>query len=369
MNPKTRIGVVGCGNISTTYLKNLARFENLQVIAVADIDSARAEAQAAAFGGLRALSVEALLGCDDIAIVLNLTVPAVHAEIALRGLQAGKSVYNEKPLALDRKGAREMMELARAKGLRIGCAPDTVLGAGIQTCRQLLDSGAIGTPVAASGFMLSGGPEAWHPTPFFFYQTGGGPLFDMGPYYLTALTTLLGPVRRATASARITHPQRVVGSGPHAGESITVETPTHIAGVLDFASGPIGTLITSFDVPGGHHLPFIEIYGTAGSLQVPDPNTFGGPVLLRKAGEKDWIEMPIPFGYDENARGLGVADMAVAIRCNRPHRANDQIAYHVLDLMHVLHEASEAGTHILVGSTMERPAPLPENLAFGQVPA
>ena len=367
MNSKMTIGVVGCGNISAIYLKNLARFENVKVVAVADLDTARAEAQAAAFDGLQAMSVDALLA-SNVELVVNLTIPAAHSEIAMRALQAGKSVYNEKPLALDRKSAQEMMGLARTKGLRIGCAPDTVLGAGIQTCRQLIDAGAIGTPVAATGFMMGGGPEAWHPSPFFFYQKGGGPLFDMGPYYLTALTTLLGPVRRATASARITCPQRVVGSGTHAGEPIPVETPTHIAGVLDFVSGVVGTLITSFDVPGGHHLPCLEIYGTAGSLQVPDPNTFGGPVMVRKAGEKEWNEMPIPFGYDENSRGLGVADMAAAIRCDRPHRANDEVAFHVLDLMHALHEASETGSHILIGSTMQRPLPLPENLTFGQVP-
>ena len=369
MNPKTRIGIVGCGNISGIYLKNLAQFENLEVVAVADIDAEKATAQAAAFGISRAESVDELLAGDDVDLVVNLTVPAAHAEIALRVLQSGKSVYNEKPLALDRKGAKTMMELARAKGLRIGCAPDTVLGAGIQTCRQLLDAGAIGQPVAAVAFMLGGGPEAWHPNPFFFYQTGGGPLFDMGPYYLTALTTLLGPVRRATASARISHPTRTVGSGAHAGESIAVETPTHIAGVLDFASGPVGTLITSFDIPGGHHLPCIEIYGTHGSMQVPDPNSFGGPVKLRKPGEKEWHDALIPFGYGENSRGLGVADLAAAIRCKRPHRANDEIAYHVLDLMHALHEASESGSHILLESTMERPAPLAENLPFGQAPA
>lgn len=368
MNSTTSIGVIGCGNISGIYLKNLARFENLEVVAVADIDPERAAAQAAAFNVPRAASVDEILSCDDIEIIVNLTIPAAHSEIALRALQSGKSVYNEKPLALDRMGAKAMMDLARSKGLRIGCAPDTVLGAGIQTCRQLLDAGAIGLPVAAVGFMLGGGPEAWHPAPSFFYRKGGGPLFDMGPYYLTALTTLLGPVCRASASARVTCPQRVVGSGPHAGQLIDVETPTHIAGLLDFVSGPVGTLITSFDIPGGHHLPCIEIYGTEGSLQVSDPNTFGGPVLLQKAGQKEWREMPIPFGYDENSRGLGVADLAAAIRCKRPHRANDEIACHVLDLMHILHESSASNSHILVGSSMVRPAPLPQNLTFGQVP-
>ena len=369
MSQATRIGLIGCGNISSIYLTNIARFESLEITAVADINPAAATAQAEKFGVPRVLGVDELLADSQVDIVLNLTIPAVHAEIALKALRAGKSVYIEKPLALDRQSAREMMALAREKGLRIGCAPDTFLGAGLQTCRQLLDSGAIGQPVAAVAFMLGGGPEAWHPNPFFFYQTGAGPMFDMGPYYLTALTTLLGPIRRVTGSARITHPQRPIGSEPHKGKLIDVEVPTHIAAVLDFASGPVGTLITSFDTPGANHLPRIEIYGTEGTLQVPDPNTFDGPVLLNKRGEKEWTEVPLSFGYAENSRGLGLADMAVAIRCGRPHRANDQIAYHVLDTMHAIHEASASGRHIELATEMTRPAPLPENLPFGQVPA
>ena len=368
MTKKSRIGIIGCGNISSIYLTNAARFENLEVTAVADLNPGNASAQAEKFSVPRVLTVEELLGDAQVDIVLNLTVPAVHGEIALKALRAGKSVYNEKPLALDRKEACAMVEFARANGLRIGCAPDTFLGAGLQTCRKLLDAGAIGRPVAAVAFMLGGGPEGWHPNPFFFYQAGGGPMFDMGPYYLTALTTLLGPVRRATGSAQITRKQRPIGSEPFKGQLIEVEIPTHIAGILDFASGPVGTIITSFDVAGKHHLPNIEIYGTEGSLRVPDPNSFGGPVLLNKRGEKEWQEITPEFGYGENSRGLGLADMAAAIQSARPHRANDQIAYHVLDIMHTLHDASAKGMHIELTSEMSRPEPLPENLAFGQVP-
>ena len=375
MTDKTRVGIIGCGNISSIYLTNCARFDALEVVAVADLDPSHAKAQAEKFSVPRVLGVEELLKDDQIDIVLNLTVPAAHAEVAMKALSHGKSVYNEKPLALDRTGAAEMRALARANGLRIGCAPDTFLGAGLQTCRKLLDAGAIGRPVAAVAFMLGGGPEGWHPNPFFFYQTGGGPMFDMGPYYLTALTTLLGPVRRVTGSAQITTKQRPIGSEPHKGKLIDVEIPTHIAGILDFASGPVGTLITSFDVPGKNHLPRIEIYGTEGSLLVPDPNSFGGPVLLHRQGEPEWQEIALgafgygAFGYGENSRGLGLADMAVAIRCGRAHRANDEIAFHTLVLMHAIHDSSARGTHVELQSTMERPAPMPENLPFGSVPA
>lgn len=365
MARKTRIGIIGCGNISSIYLTNCSRFESLEVTAVADLVRTQAEAQAEKFKVARVLSVEELLADDQIDIVLNLTIPAVHAEIAIKALRSGKSVYNEKPLALDREGALEMIELAKSKGLRIGCAPDTFLGAGMQTCRQLLDSGAIGKPVAAVAFMMGGGPEGWHPNPFFFYKTGGGPLFDMGPYYITALTTLLGPVRRVTASAQITSAKREIGSELHKGKFIDVEVPTHVAGVLDFASGPVGTLITSFDIFGGHHLPCIEIYGTQGSLKVPDPNSFGGPVLMKKLGE-DWKEIPLVSGYAENSRGVGLADMAVAILNGRPHRANDQVAYHTLDIMHALYDSSATGTHINLQTEMTRPEPL---VTFGLIPA
>ena len=366
---KIKIGIIGCGNISGVYLANCARFESLEVTAVADINRTQAAAQAKKFHIPSVFEVEELIGDPRIDIVLNLTVPSAHGEVALKALRGGKSVYNEKPLATDRETALEMIRTARANGLRIGCAPDTFLGAGLQTCRQLLDAGAIGTPVAAVAFMMSSGPESWHPNPFFFYQSGSGPLFDMGPYYLTALTTLLGPVRRVAGSARASFKQRPIGSEPHRGKLIDVQVPTHIAGLLDFESGPVGTLITSFDVAGGHHLPFIEIYGTGGSLQVPDPNFFSGEVLLKKRDGKDWMAMPIPFGYGENSRGVGLADMAVAIRNGRAHRANEQVAYHVLDIMHALCDSSETGTHIGLESEMSRSEPFPENLPFGKIPA
>jgi predicted dehydrogenase len=248
--------------------------------------------------------------------------------------------------------------LAKQKGVRVGGAPDTFLGAGLQTCRKLIDDGWIGQPVAATAFMLSHGPESWHPSPEFYYEVGGGPMFDMGPYYLTALVSLLGPVRRVSGSARISFSERLITSQPKYGQRVTVETPTHVVGVLDFAAGAIGAIITSFDV-WAHNLPRIEIYGSEGSLSVPDPNTFGGPVRVRRAGANEWSDMPLTYGYAENSRGLGVADMAHALQSGRPHRANGDLTFHVLDIMHAVHEASAGGHYIELKSQCERPAAFP----------
>jgi len=291
-NSKTRIGVIGCGNISPIYLQAGKRFEILEVAACADIDLERAKARAAEFDIPKACSVEELLADPDIDIVVNLTIPKAHSPVGLTVLQAGKSVYNEKPLAALREEAQPLLTTARERGLRVGGAPDTFLGGGLQTCRKLIDDGVIGEPVAATAFMMGHGHESWHPDPAFYYQVGGGPMFDMGPYYLTALINLLGPVRRVTGSTRISFPERTITSQPKYGTKIEVKTPTHIAGVLDFASGAIGTIITSFDV-WGHHAPIIEIYGSEGTLSVPDPNTFGGVVRVRKAREQEWVEVPL----------------------------------------------------------------------------
>ena len=359
MTQTTNVGIVGCGNISGIYLEAGKKWDILNIVACADIDLARAQAQAAKYGIPTACGVAELLADPSIDIVINLTVPAAHAEVALAALAAGKSVYNEKPLALDREQAKQMLDLAREKGLRVGCAPDTFLGGGLQTCRKLIDEGVIGEPIGASAFMMSHGPEGWHPNPEFFYQPGAGPMFDMGPYYLTALTSLLGPVRRVTGSTRVSFPERVIGSAPLRGQVIKVNTPTHIIGVLDFTAGAIATIVTSFDV-WSSELPRMEIYGSKGTLSLPDPNTFGGPVRVRLAGEQSWSEVPIAHGYTENSRGLGVADMADAIRTGRTHRANGELAYHVLDLMHTIHDASREGRHIDMTSSCARPEPLPK---------
>jgi predicted dehydrogenase len=365
MEPKIPIGIIGCGNIFNAYIKGCRTFPILDLVACADIAPARAEAKAAEFG-LNALSVDGLLADPDIRIVVNLTIPAAHAEVGLAAIAAGKHVHSEKPFATTRGDGQRMLAAAAAKGLLTGCAPDTFMGGGLQTCRKLIDDGWIGRPVAATAFMLGHGMEHWHPNPEFFFKPGAGPMFDMGPYYLTALVSLLGPVARTTASAQITFPERLVTSQPNYGQRIKVETPTHVAGVLDFASGAVGTLITSFDV-WSHSLPRIEIYGSEGSLSVPDPNTFGGPVRVRRAGAQEWSDVPLTHGYTENMRGIGVADMAHALAYGRQHRASGALAYHVLDLMQSFLDASAAGRHVAIESACSRPAALPVGLMAGEL--
>lgn len=363
---KMKAGLVGCGNISGIYAEAGKKFHNLEIVACADIDYARAQAAAEKYGIPSPLHVEQLLASAEVELVINLTVPAAHAEVGMEAIRNGKHVYGEKPLALKRRAARELIGLAREKGLRVGCAPDTFLGAGLQTCRKLIDAGVIGEPVGGSGFMLQAGPEAWHPNPDFFFKKGAGPLFDMGPYYLTALTTLLGPVHRVAGSARISFPDREIGSEPLRGKKIEVETPTHVAGLLEFESGPIVSLVTSFDVKA-HAMPNIEIYGSEGTLSLPDPNTFGGPVRIRRHKESEWTELPLEFGYASNSRGLGAADMIAAIAANRDHRANARTAYHVLDIMHSILDSAESGAHVELASSMVRPSPLAQGLSDGDV--
>jgi predicted dehydrogenase len=353
-----KVGLIGCGTISAAYLSIAKRFPMLEIAACADMLDERAEARAAEYGVPRVLSVDELISDPDIELVLNLTIPKAHGEVALRAVEAGKSVYNEKPLAVSREEGARLLERATVKGVRVGAAPDTFLGGGIQTCVDVLDSGAIGQPVAAVAFLAGHGHESWHPDPAFYYQAGGGPMFDMGPYYLTALVALLGPIRRATGSARISFPERTITSKPKHGERIRVEVPTHVAGVLDFAQGAVASVITSFDV-WGHNLPRIEIYGSEGSLSVPDPNTFGGPVLVRAGAEKEWRDVPVTRPNTDNSRSLGLADMAEGLRSGRPHRASGELGYHVLDAMQAFHDASGSGRHIELESTCARPEPLP----------
>lgn len=352
-----RIGVVGVGNISGIYFENLGRYASTEVVAVADLDLDRARTVAERNAVQKVLTPDELLKDPDVDLVLNLTVPKVHAEVALRAVQAGKHVYSEKPLAVDRESARGMLEAARANGVRVGCAPDTFLGGGIQSCRKLIDDGAIGEPVAVNAFMLCRGHESWHPSPEFYYEVGGGPMLDMGPYYLTALVNLLGPIRRLTGSARATFPTRTITSQPKHGKVVQVETPTHLVGIYDFENGAVGQLTTSFDVYPSP-LPNITIYGTEGTLIVPDPNGFGGEIYLKRAGENDFTLMPLTHGHAANARGIGVLDMAHAIRENRPHRASGDLAFHVLDAMLGVAEASETGRHLELTSQVERPAAL-----------
>jgi predicted dehydrogenase len=357
MTRKTRIGIIGCGNISSTYFKAPRLFDILQVVACADIDQERAHRQAELYGVPNVYTVEELLADPEIEIVVNLTVPDAHAGIALQAIEAGKAVYGEKPLATLRTDGRAMLEAAHAKQVRIGNAPDTFLGGGFQTCIQLINDGQIGTPVAATAFKLNHGMEHWHPDPHFFYQPGAGPMFDIGPYYLTALIAMMGPIRRVTASMQTTFPERIVTSEPKYGTKIPVTTPTHIAGIMEFASGAIGTILTSFDV-WHQRLPFIEIYGTEGTLSTPDPNRFDGPVFIRRANDETWREVPLTHGYTSNARGMGIADMAFAMRSGRQHRASGEMAYHVLDSIESFMQSATEGRHIALTSTCSRPEAL-----------
>ncbi len=360
---RTKVGVIGCGNISPVYLKSGGMFEILEIKGCSDIIPERSASRAAEFG-CKQMTNDEIYADPEIEIVINITPPKVHAEIAMNALNAGKNVHGEKPLATKREAGRQIIETAKAKGLRAGSAPDTFLGGGLQTCRKLIDDGWIGEPIGAVAFMMGHGAETWHPDPEFLYKEGAGPMFDMGPYYLTALVNLIGPVKRVTGSARITFPERVITSKPKYGQVIKVEVPTHVAGILDFENGAVGTIITSNDV-WAHERPRIEIYGTEGSLSVPDPNTFGGPVKVRRAGASEWTDMPLTHGYVENSRGLAAGDMAYALRSGRPHRANGDVAYHVLDIMHAFHDASREGRHIELQSTCSRPAPLPLGLRHG----
>jgi predicted dehydrogenase len=359
-----KVGVVGCGNISDIYFEAGKTFEILDIVACADLIPERAQAQAEKHGIPKACITKDLLADPEIEIVVNLTIPKAHAEVGLAAVEAGKSVYNEKPLTIQRQDGARLLQLAREKGVRVGCAPDTFLGGGLQTCRKLIDDGAIGRPVAATAFMVCHGHEHWHPAPEFYYQVGGGPMFDMGPYYLTALVSMLGPVRRVTGSTQITFPERTITSLPKHGQRVAVEVPTHVVGVLDFACDAVGTIITSFDV-WFHQLPRIEIYGAEGTLSLPDPNTFGGAVCVRRRRAEAWEDVPLMYGYAENSRGLGVADMAHALHSGRPHRANGEMAFHVLDIMHAIHTSTDEGRHVILESDCRRPAPMVAGLPAG----
>lgn len=368
MSEKVKVGIIGCGNISGAYLPTDSRFDWVEIAACADLIREKAEEKAAEHGSARACSVEELLADPEIRIVVNLTIPGAHYEVAMAALDAGKCVHSEKPLALTRDEGKKLLAKAKEKGRLVGGAPDTFFGGGHQTCRRLIDDGAIGEPVAAAAFMMCHGHENWHPAPEFYYKPGGGPMFDMGPYYLTALVNMMGPVRRVTGATRITFPERLITSEPKNGQRVKVETPTHIAGIMDFASGAIGTITTSFDVWGGR-LPCIEVYGSEGTLAAPDPNGFGGPVVLHRRGGEGWDEVPLSHGYVDGARGIAVADMAQALLTGRKHRASGELALHVLDIMQAFHEASDSGEHIELTTTCERPEALKPGLAEGELGA
>jgi predicted dehydrogenase len=359
------IGIIGCGNISAAYLKAARAFPILDVKAVADLNPAAAEARGAEFG-VPATTVEGLLADPGIEIVVNLTVPLAHVEVGLRAIAAGKHVHSEKPLAIDTAEARPLLDAAKAKGLRVGCAPDTFLGGAHQTCRRLIDDGAIGQPLAGTAFFMCPGHERWHPSPGFFYLRGGGPVLDMAPYYVTDLVNLLGPVARVAAITARARGTRTITSQPLAGQQIPVEVATHAAATLEFVSGPVVTMVMSFDVPRHRHRP-IELYGSEGTMVVPDPNHFGGQIEIGTAAG-DWRAVATEHAYSNgNFRIIGVADMAHAIRKNRPHRASGALAFHVLEVMEAVQRSSDEGRHITIESRPERPAMLPADVMPGDL--
>jgi predicted dehydrogenase len=357
------VGLIGCGNICGAYFKGCAMFHSVEIVACADINMEAAK-KAAEEHGVRAVTVDELLAMDEVDIVINLTIPGVHAEVSLKVLEAGKHLHSEKPLAVSLEDGKRVIDTAAAKGLRVGCAPDTFLGAGYQTCRKLIDDGWIGRPLSGSAFMLARGPEGWHPNPAFFYQVGGGPMFDIGPYYMTALVHLLGPVKQVSAVTTKGFETRTATCKEHFGEELPVDVPTHYSGTLVFANGSVVTVGISFDVHRHGHQP-IEIYGADGSLQAPDPNMFGGPVRVFRPGNEDWQEVAFSHGYSDNSRGIGVADMAQGILSGRPHRCNGDLAYHVLEIMHAYEKSSTEGKMVEIESTCEQPAALPLGMLPG----
>lgn len=365
MENKMGVGIIGCGNILNQYVKGCRAFEVLEIVSCADINHEKAAVAAEKYAIPQVYSVEDLLSDPHVDIILNLTVPNVHAEVNQATIAAGKHVYSEKPLATERQAGYLTLSAAEEKRVRVGCAPDTFLGGGLQTCRKLLDDGWIGQPVGATAFMMSRGPESWHPNPNFFYQPGGGPLFDMAPYYLTTLIQLLGPISRVAGADRISFPERIATSNKRFGDRINVEVATHSTALLNFSAGPIGVLITSFDIVASE-LPRIEIYGSEGTLSVPDPNFFGGIIRIRRAGAEEWQEIPLTHSSSVG-RGIGLADMAQAIRTGREHRANGEVAYHVLDVMEAIGESSSQERHINIQSSCSRSAPLPLGLLPGRL--
>lgn len=360
MTDHLRVGVIGCGNISTAYLTLAPLFRGYDIVAVADINMETARTQAAKFD-VRAQTVDDLLAARDIDLVINLTIPAAHVSVSRAILEAGKHVYSEKPFVLTLGEAQELGDLARTKGLRIGSAPDTFMGGSHQLGRTLINEGAIGDVTSGVAVIMSAGMESWHPNPDFFFQKGGGPVLDMGPYYVCNLVQLLGPVAQVTSMTGMAQTTRTIGNGPRKGEAVPVETPTTAHAVMKFESGAVITLLSSWDVQSSNH-PMMELYGATGTMDLPDPNFFGGEITLTPRGgaaqSKTWDHpFGVPNGDDgrANYRGAGLADMALAITENRPHRCNDTFATHVIDVLTAILEAGETGRVITVCTRCDPP--------------
>lgn len=348
------VGVIGAGVISDTYLANLTSFPDVAVLMVADLDTERAAAQAAKYKVPKSGTVAELLADPAIELVVNLTIPAAHVDVGLAALEAGKHVWTEKPLALDRETGRKLLDRAKEKGLRVASAPDTILGAGLQTARRAIEDGRIGAPQTALAILQTPGPESWHPAPEFLFQAGGGPLLDMGPYYLTALVQILGPIRRVTGAGGQSRATRVIGSGPRAGTEFAVTVPTTVTALVDFERGGSAQLVLSFDSALIRIL--LEVTGTLGAAVLPDPNGFDGQTLLHTL-TTELAELPAE-GHGAS-RGTGALELARAIRSGEPERASGELAYHVLDAMLAIEESLTKGQPVTVASTVEVPPALP----------
>ncbi|MEI8094795.1 MAG: Gfo/Idh/MocA family oxidoreductase [Spirochaetales bacterium] len=365
MSPKkVRIGIVGCGNISPSYFNAAKKFNILEIAGCTDLIAERSAEKAKEYGTV-AYTPSELFARKDIDLIINLTPPNEHAKVSLAALKAGKHVHSEKPLATNLADGQAILALAKEKGLLVGCAPDTFLGAGLQTARKVIDDGWIGKVFGGTAFFLGSGMESWHPNPDFFFQPGGGPMLDLGPYYVTALINTLGPVAQVSGFVTKGRETRLITSQEHYGETIQVNVPTHQAGVLKFHSGAIVNVAISFDVQAHQHKP-LELYGTLGSLELPDPNNFGGPVrLATNAGKREWNDVGLSHNYADNMRSIGAADLAHAIVGNRPHRASGELAYHALEVMLAFETSSKTGRAVRIHSKPKRPAALPLGLVEG----
>jgi predicted dehydrogenase len=362
MSKTVGVGIIGCGSVSGQYLRMAGKFSILRILACSDIVPEAARAKAKEFNIPRVCSPDELLADPQIDIVLNLTIPKAHAPLALATLDAGKHTYMEKPLGTSRAEAMSIMAKAREKGLLVGCAPDTFMGNGIQTARKAVDDGLIGRPTAFTAFMMCPGHESWHPNPEFHYQAGGGPMFDMGPYYLTALLNFFGPVKRLVSIASIANTDRTIGSGAKKGRKISVETPEHVTGCIEFENGAVGTMIQSFATYHGQY-GSITLYGTEGTLQVPDPNNFTGTVRLRRKDDADWSDLPPIFPH-EYGRSVGLADMAGTLRGGGSFRASGDQGLVVLHLIEGFLESSAQGRQFMPTIAYKRPAPMPLGQPF-----
>jgi len=349
------VAIVGAGVISGEYLRTLSSCPDVRVLGIADLDLDRAQAAALEHGVAVAGPVERVLGLAEVEIVVNLTVPAAHVAVCEAALQAGKHVYVEKPLALEAAEGQRLQRQAAERNLRVGCAPDTFLGPAIQAARRAIDAGEIGEPIFAATASLNVGPELWHPRPEFLFRRGAGPLFDIGPYHLTTLVALLGPVAAVTASARSGSPTRTIGSGPHLGQTFAVEVPTHVAALLELRAGGGATTVLSFDAPVREAR--FEVTGTEGTLALSDPNHHAGAVRVRHRGDESWRDLDAA-GHDAR-RGVGVVDMARALRAGTPHRASGALGGHVLDVMAAIAQSASERRFVSVDSSCPNVEPLP----------